>query len=263
MPLDTLLDLHSKLSTVVRYYDRMLEERLSSAYSQQSLGYGSIPGATQYPAMPGVPSAPDIKPGAENYYYTNAPDTPRASAYTPHQVSSTGYETSHSGAMNSPYSQQVQNNWGQTPYPSLGSPPLQSNAIPNNQFASGPAGAPQYYAPQPEQNPSQAQPPYHPSPVMRRDSQYQASAPEAHSPEQVPSPAYSSMPPVGPAVHQQQTGAPPPQSYYYQPQQSSTVPSGYPPMAADQPGAYPDATQAPAPGSHQPPQPVEESLIEL
>jgi growth factor-regulated tyrosine kinase substrate len=273
--LDTLLDLHSKLSTVVRYYDRMLEERLSSAYSQQNLGYGAIPGAAQYPVMPGVPThAPDMKSNAENYYYTNAADTPRASPYVPRQVSGSGYDAPPGGVTNPAYSQQAHNNWGQNPYPSLGSPPPQSNAIPNNQVAPGPAGAPQYYVPQAEQDPSQPQFPetsYHPSPVMRRDSQYQASAPpagltpsapEPHSPEQIHSPTYSNVPPVGPALQQQHTEAPP-QSYYYQPQKPSAVPSGFPPMAAGQPGAYPDAAQAQPPASHQPARPVEESLIEL
>lgn len=253
----------------------MLEERLSSAYSQQNLGYGAIPGAAQYPTMPGVPShAPDLKSGAENYYYTNAPDTPRASTYAPRQVSSSGYDAPPSGVTSPGYPQPAANNWGQNPYPSLGSPPPQSNPIPNHPGAPGSTGAPQYYAPQPEQDLSQSQfsePPYHPSPVVRRDSQYQASAPpaglapsapEPHSPEQVHSPTYSSVPPAGPALQQQPAGAPP-QSYYYQPQQPSTVPSGYPPMAAGQPGAYPDAPQTQPPASHQPARPVEESLIEL
>jgi growth factor-regulated tyrosine kinase substrate len=251
----------------------MLEERLSSAYSQQNLGYGAIPGAAQYPTMPGVSShAPDLKSGAENYYYTNAPDTPRASTYAPRQVSNSGYDAPFSGVTSPGYPQPAPNNWGQNPYPSLGSPPPQGNAIPNHPVPPGSSGAPQYYAPQPEQDPSQSQfseTPYHPSPVMRRDSQYQASAPpvgpsapEPHSPEQVHSPTYSNVPPAGPALQQQPPGAPP-QSHYYQPQQPSTVPSAYPPMSAGQPGAFPDAPQTQPSASHQPARPVEESLIEL
>ncbi|KAJ5168804.1 Zinc finger FYVE-related protein [Penicillium canariense] len=282
---DTLLDLHSKLSTVVRYYDRMLEERLSSAYSQQTLGYGAVPGAPQYPSISGVPSqALDAKSGAENYYYANTSDTPRASTYASQQIHSNGHDAPPSGVTSPAYQQQAHlaspagepynNNWGQNPYPSLGSPPPQSNAIPNNHVAPGAGGVPQYYAPQPGQDLSQPQfsePAYHPPSTVRRDSQYQAnappiglvpSAPEPHSPTHVQSPTYSTVPPAGPALHQQPTG-PPPQSYYYQPQQPNTVPSGYPPMAAGQPDAYPDASQGQVPASHQPTRPVEESLIEL
>ncbi|KAJ5671739.1 Zinc finger FYVE-related protein [Penicillium longicatenatum] len=279
---DTLLDLHAKLSTVVRYYDRMLEERLTSTYSQPNYGYGAPSGMPQYPNMHGMSAYPaDAKSGVENFYYGNAaePSHPSTAGYAPTQINSGAYDAPPSGITSPVYPAQGQRGsavneshtaaWSHNAYPSLGSPPPPSGIMPSNHVTPGTTGPQQYYAAAPDQDQNTAQfsdAPYQPSPIMRRDSQYQPCAPEAptpsapepHSPDHAHTPQYSTM---APPLHQQHTG-PSPQSYYYQPQQPGTVPPGYPPMATGQPGQYPDAGQQ-LPASHQPAQPVEESLIEL
>ncbi|KAJ5550204.1 Zinc finger FYVE/PHD-type [Penicillium sp. DV-2018c] len=253
---DTLLDLHAKLSTVVRYYDRMLEERLTNAYSHHTFGHGAVPGAAQYP---------NIQPAsAENFYYGNQIDNPAPTTtmYASHKPNADGFPGSPSAVQNPSYPPQVQygaptnephsHTWGGNPYPTLGSPPP-GNPI-TNQYTTAPApSAPgQYYAgphgSEPAQSPA-TEPPYQPSPIMRRDSQYQTTAPPGPS----PLPEQHTLAEYGQ-----------PQSYYYPPQSQPQQPhasSGYPPMNGPS-GTY-AAEASSQPPYQKAPQPVEENLIDL
>jgi growth factor-regulated tyrosine kinase substrate len=265
----------------------MLEERLTNAYPHHTLGNGAVPGAAQYPNIqPGFSGhAPDVKVGAENFYYGNQIDNSRPSTtmYASHQANADGFQGTPSAVQNPSYPPQAQygaptnepqgHTWGGNPYPSLGSP-SPSNAVPNQYTTAPVPSAPgQYYA-RPHESDSAKSPStetqYQPSPIVRRDSQYQASAPPS-GPSSIPeqhtpagygqSPGYS-VSSIAPALHQQATG--PSQSYYYPPQpqpQQANAPSGYPPMNGPS-GTYAAETSN-QPPYQKAPQPVEENLIDL
>lgn len=148
---DTLLDLHAKLSTVVRYYDRMLEDRLSSTYAQQTAGaYDSLPHAQPtsnlYPSMPSQFSG--AREGAENFYLgTGPPDAQPSPSPRYHHPQAQSYGLPEGQPSPSPHYQHSQ---PQQPYgPPEGQPPRHHQHL-----------QAQPYRP-PEAQPSPAQPYQH------------------------------------------------------------------------------------------------------
>ncbi|KAH7271565.1 Vacuolar protein-sorting-associated protein 27 [Fusarium solani] len=269
---DTLLDLHAKLSTVVRYYDRMLEERLSKAYSQQSLGGYNLPPPRQaagpYPSIPShVPSNPA---GAESFYtgqqrasyqappqhqhyqqppqaipqqqyppYGSAPEPQPGQYPQPQQPQRTGsWQNRAPSAPQDPYQQQPQdpNQPTQTPRQAQATPANDPNAsyyFTPQQPTPAPVG-PSAPGPAPDAAPS-------PYPSLQPSMQYprgSVSAPSQPTPVQTPAQIAQ---PAQPVQTQQPPQAP------QQPQQ----PLQSPPQ--------PQQTQAPQPSQPQPSQPAQQA----
>lgn len=268
----------------------MLEERLSSAYAQHTLGYGPIPGSSQYANIyPSMPSqGTDGKSGAENFYFGDQPSgsqPPSGVSYAQPQLqraSSVARGSPMSPAMYSqppqPVAHKVDPNsvpWNGSAH-HVSSPQLSND---NPAYPGGPSTYPtpvgaavagQYYAPptQPMTSHSTVQSPapgeadarYQPSPVVQRDPPYQQGAAQTISfpsaPEQVPS-AEVQSPSYNQAyhhpmqpIHQRQPSEPAPQSYYY-PQQPPQITSAYPQAAPMYQGGYQVPDASPSAG--QPP----------
>ncbi|KAF2995392.1 Vacuolar protein-sorting-associated protein 27 [Curvularia kusanoi] len=220
---ETLLDLHAKLSTVVRYYDRMLEERLSNTYNQAGAMYG-MPRPTSN-VYPQISSGAPAYSGSESYYSSGAaPSDPygrpqpgyQSQAQQPYPQFDQRAPPPQSYASPDPYQQAQQPS---QPYPNLAS------------YSAG-AALQQQQQPTPSYQPQQP-----PSPQLQRQmsnqypqqppSGYQAQAPDAESAnyyynDAAPTPiqrtqSYTSQPPTS-SSPQMYNRAPPPQQQQ-QPQQ--------------------------------------------
>ncbi|TKX21136.1 VHS domain-containing protein [Elsinoe australis] len=250
---DTLLDLHSKLSTVVRYYDKMLEDRMSmtSYNSSRYGGYGAqVPSSNMYPSLSSGAPPPRQMGGVESYY-TGGPSVPEPEQY----------------AQNGHYPPYQSNAASQAPpYPDMNRA--------HQQYGQEPQYQQHYQQPPPQQQPQQYQAPSqdYPSPLPSRQSstqyptqsqsQYAPSHTSSSSqqgvvsppadpnagyyynePNQTPQPAAMQQPPSPEMYHQQP--AQQPQQQYQSYQQSPQQHHQPPPQQYQQPQQAPQQQQAP------------------
>ena len=197
---DALLDLHSKLASVVRYYDRMLEDRLSQTYSSHIPGYALPPSMAQSGSAPypNLPSGADRRSGVESYYSSTGlasdPVHPPQSTYDSYQQQP-----------QSSYVSYEQRTMSVAP-----SQPPADNTYPQLRSYNAPVDQPQQ---QPPPSSTYQQPPISASPnVQRRVStqQYPPQSQQPFVPSQPPSTAISSDPAT---------------SYYFSDQQPTTQPA--------------------------------------
>ena len=285
---DTLLDLHSKLATVVRYYDRMLEDRLSNTYSQHNLGSprSHIPAQSSiYPSIPSEP--PNSHGGAENYYSMNGPShnayLPEIIDYSGHAPAQASYSQRERAPSNTSSGYEGPQHTHQVP----------QRASSIQQYSQSPVQRQDLQYPQRQQSRAyhqqyQPNPPDAPQIPSSKDSAAMYYNDNNHQPQVSPPQSYQSQhradqihgsapsPNVSPHVQQQQQpyytnyntteAAPPqqPQQLYWQQQQYAPPPQQPKYQLAHQSVNSYNPDSFPLAPNHQPqPKQVEEQLIEL
>lgn len=243
---DTLLDLHSKLATVVRYYDRMLEDRLSNTYNNSRYG-APRPMSNMYPAISSGP-APSA-PGAMESYYTGSAPPMDAPAYSqPSYQQYAGQQTQFD--QSNMYSQQPPQDCYQPQYQQQ-YPPSQMHQ------PTGAPSAPYQQAPPTDQRPQQ--------PQRQQSQQYASQAPQyANSHASQGSQTGLASPRLDPATNfyfaggdQAGVAGQPPQQQQQQKQPTSPElhsSQTLPPQRQQAPQHYPQQQQQQPPPQHYPQQ---------
>lgn len=214
---ETLLDLHGKLSTVVRYYDKLLEDRMNKSYNQYgqsgyNSGYPPPPGPSQPYASPyqNYPAQPPTMPiagvsGAENYYFGNPPQA--ESSYAPPQSLQRSYSY---GAQPQP-TNVSSTSYNQYPPSHTNQPPSQQSPIMYHSQSQTPTPQqPNIYPQMPPTDNTHIQPGLNQTPPHLQPQH--SGAPSQHS-------AYSGYPPPTPDGYAQQNTT----QYYQHPQSQAQV----------------------------------------
>ncbi|KAL9070104.1 MAG: hypothetical protein Q9157_005928 [Trypethelium eluteriae] len=247
---DTLLDLHSKLATVVRYYDRMLEDRLSNTYNQHpsrayaASAYSSRPASSMYPSLP--TSMPEGPNAAESFYTGNTMPSAQ-STYSSYQNPPSPYQslnkraTIHAGSYNS-QPPRSDSQYGQ-PYDNRFTGPTQQQTA-GSAYPQIPEQAPQMdrrrssqqYAPQPSAQYPPSQAPTSPTAAYYYGDQAPQSLepqPQAPGPQATPTPIPNGQPLIQqPSSPEQFHHVQPPAQH---PQQAQFAPRQQPPPQQQHP----------------------------